>query len=57
MLCPKCENQVFLTAFTNDTEGESITSFYTCPYCKIELTEDEVLDESISNNIEDSLEY
>ena len=52
MLCPKCENQVFLTAFTNDTEGESITSFYRCGYCKIQLAEDEVLDKPSNDEME-----
>jgi len=51
MKCPKCENQVFLTAFTNDIEGESITSYYRCEYCKIELAEDEVLDGSSNDEI------
>jgi len=59
MKCPRCQSQVFLTAFTNDTEGKSITSFYRCGYCKIQLSEDEVLDNSkgSTENTDFILEY
>jgi len=45
LTCPKCNNQLFLNAFTNDNEGESITVFYRCVRCKIEFSEDEILNE------------
>jgi len=57
MKCPKCQNQVFLTAFTNDNEGKSITSFYRCEYCKIQISEEEIIENSSDNNIEVDLEY
>jgi len=52
MKCPKCGSQVFLTVITNDIEGENITSFYRCNYCKIELNENEILDLSEENEEE-----
>jgi len=57
LTCPKCNNQLFLNAFTNDNEGESITAFYKCAYCKTELSEDEVLDDFDKEPTNDELLY
>ena len=43
MNCPKCNGQLLLTVISDDN-GENITSFYRCEYCKIELTEEEILE-------------